>query len=393
MRDARTPIGVSSLLRRYGLAIGLLSALGCSTAAPPADLGGLERGSPGDGTAELPPPKAVDFVVQGCRRRTDVACEGEAPLVLSFSAVTGGVGAEGTWDFGDGSAVTDGAVVTHVYGRAGSYDVMLTVATAAGTLSEEKVAFVTVTGAGPAGACVEDAGCASGTCICREDCPFPLRGELCVADACEAVGTCATRCDELSCPVGAVCADLGLGDETAEPWRAELCLPTCAEAQDCRRLGFSCRPVPVAAGWQRACVAPVRGDVGGPCRADSGAPDGARCLGGICLDIGAAGYCSAACGERPCPEGASCARFTGGEAAGLPAAACLMRCAEGSCVGDPQLACEAAQGAGDLGFEIVGPADPPGTTYCAPKRCEPPGECGLSGRCDELSGGFCRPQR
>lgn len=389
MSDARR----SARLGRHGLAVGFVGLLCCTAAPPSADLGTVEGGAPGDGTADLPPPNAVDFVVQGCRRSTDVVCEGEAPLVLSFAAVTTGGDVEGTWDFGDGSPVASGAVVTHVYGRAGSYDVTLTVATAAGTVGEEKVGFVAVSGAGPGGACVDAAGCASGSCICLQDCPFPLRGELCLPDACQAVGTCAIRCDELSCPGGSVCANLGLGGEVEAPWRAELCLAGCAGAQDCRRLGFSCLPVPVAAGWQRACAPPVLGEVGSPCRADTGAPDGARCLGGSCLDIGAAGYCSATCGDRPCPEGASCAQFTGGETVGVQGAVCLQRCVDGACAGDPQLACEADHGAGALGFEIIGPADPPGTTYCAPKRCDQPEECGLSGWCDGAMGGFCRPLR
>jgi hypothetical protein len=319
----------------------------------------------------------VDFVVQGCTVWTRDTCTGAAPLVLTFSAVTSLEATGATWDLGDGSTPGTGSVVAHTYQKPGTYTVTLAVSAAGGTLSEQKSDFVVAEAAGPAASCTSDAQCQSGSCVCRDSCFVPLTQGLCLQE-----------CEKQACEPGTVCVDLAHGGQATEPWRTHLCLPSCTGDASCARPGFSCRLLPGVGSWYRACwPAGFPRFIGEACRAATGVADGSVCLGGQCLDIGASGYCSAACYGVSCPEGTRCARFNADSATHV----CLLRCAPGACVADPQLACEETGGAGALGFQLDGPADPPGTRYCAPKRCTVDLECGLTGRCDLAKGGYCRP--
>ncbi len=332
---------------------------------------------------------AVNFVAQGCTQRTDTTCEGHVPLRLTFSAVLPGGTPTVSWDLGDKSGSKPGLLVTHTYAEPGDYDVTLSVSATGGTVSETKPRFVRALPAEPGSACASASACASKTCVCAPGsavpCAFPLDSGLCLQ-----------TCKLAPCPVrtsggpGFACVNLGLGvsaGKTAPAWRAEICLPGCTKGGTCRRPGFACKLSPVAGGWTWACVPPPLGETGAPCRAAGGALDGARCLGGECLAIGAAGYCSASCKAGTCPEGTRCARFNGEP----QEAVCLASCAAsaGGCKGDPALGCEAPGAAGPFGFKILGAPPAAGTTFCAPRRCTSDGQCGLTGVCKPAGSGFC----
>jgi PKD repeat protein len=362
---------------RRALAVLLLLGACTEGGSGTTDAGGSDRRRPGEG---LPPPgetgpaPVIDFAVQGCTERTADRCAGPVPLTLTFSAVLQGDAKSLTWDFGDGTEAQTSRVVTHTYTRAGSFTVTLGAVTASGSLTEQKAGFVDVRAAPPGGACSDDGSCLTGTCVCYQSCAFPLSEGLCLAS-----------CDKLACDLpGTTCIDLSVpGLEAPPPWRTRLCLPACKTDKECRP-GFLCRLAPSTGGWAPACLPPFPRSVAEPCRTASGAVDPAQCLGGICLDVGASGYCSASCTTSSCLQGPRCARL--GPAGPL---VCLQRCTPGSCSGDAQLDCELPDPTGQLGFEIIGPADPAGTRYCAPKRCSLDSECGSGGRCDLGKGGFC----
>jgi len=315
----------------------------------------------------------VDFVVQGCEQRTAKGCSGTVPLQLTFSAVLEHEPGGASWDFGDGSKPVVGLVVTHTYDAAGVYDVALTVSQGAGTVSELKPGLVEVKKADSGAACVVDDDCVSGSCVCGDgSCAFPLDGmclESCELDCAEAKN---------------LCVDMELKGSTApEPWRTTLCLPGCTTSAECTRPGMSCQFAPGVQGWRKVCLPGTVGFVGEPCRAVDGIPGPALCSGGLCLDIGASGYCSWPCKANTCPDGTRCVQFDGGGAA-----VCLLRCETGLCLNDPSLACELPGGSGPYAFTILGTQPPAGTVFCSVKRCQNSAECGLSGNCD---GGFCRP--
>jgi len=136
-----------------------------------------------------------------------------------------------------------------------------------------------------------------------------------------------------------------------------------------------------------ACFPAFLGGVGVPCLDADGLPVPTTCLGGLCLEVGTFGYCSAACEVGGCPAGSECAKFGGAGGHSV----CLGTCDALSCSDDPLLGCEAPDAAGRLGFEIVDVTPPPAATYCAPKRCTGPADCqGL--RCEPLDGAsFCQP--
>jgi PKD repeat protein len=323
-----------------------------------------------------------DFVVQGCAKRTADRCLGAVPLTLTLSAVLEATPTGASWDFGDGSPPASGLVVAHRYEQIGSFTVTLSVPVPGGTVSERKEGFVVVDAVGAGGPCSSNAACASGQCVCQAGCPFPLSSGLCLQE-----------CAKVACHSSATaCVDLSAGAAgEAEPWRRQLCLPTCVLDADCARPGFLCREAPTASGWARVCLPPFPRAIGAPCRAGGGAPDDASCLGKLCLPLGAAGICSATCGASSCPEGSRCAHFSG---EGLPAPVCLRRCvgtADSCGKLDPQLGCELPSAQGFYGFTIAGPPDPAGTRYCTAKRCQGDASCGLSGRCDLQKGGFCVP--
>ena len=335
-----------------------------------------DQGSGHDGGAS----QAVDFVVQGCGTLSLTRCQGTAPLELTFSAVLLKQPSSVTWDFGDNTTSQPGLVVTHIYSRPGTYDVTLTIGHSGGTVSEQKSSFVQVAGASPGARCASDKTCSSGKCICNGVCSFPLDDGLCLA-SCGKQAPCASTkqaCVDLSAGAGA----------KKDPWRTRLCLPRCTKDKDCKRTGFGCRLAPGVFGWHRVCLPPFPGFVGSQCKTASGAGvvDHSRCLGGLCMDLGAAGYCTAPCGAGACPPGTRCARFTKDSKQTI----CLLRCDGTNCASDPLLACEVPSQSGQYGFEVTGTQpDPKGTRYCAPRRCTKDNECGLAGACHAASGGFC----
>ncbi len=356
---------------------------GCDDAPdPPADSGAGEQLLPADqGSGHDGGPSTIaDFVVQGCDVLTATTCQGTAPLALTFSAVLLKEPTSVTWDFGDSSKSQPGLVVNHVYTQPGTYDVTLTIGDSGGTLSELKSKFVKVAGAANGEPCASNGACTSGKCVCNGVCSFPLADGLCL-QGCGKQAPCSSSKE--------ACVDLSAGaGAKASPWRTRLCLPWCTKDADCKRTGFSCRLAPGVYGWHKVCLPPHPGFVGAACKTAAGAGmvDHSRCLGGVCLDLGAAGYCSAPCTAGACPAGTRCARFTKNSKQTI----CLLRCDGTNCATDPLLACEVPSQTGQYGFEVTGTKpDPTGTRYCAPRRCKKDNECGLAGACDVASGGFC----
>jgi PKD repeat protein len=363
--------------RAFLLAVLVLWGCDEGEVAPPAD--GLGEGPPvsdgalvGDGKAS----SLVDFLVQGCAQRTAQGCEGKVPLPLTFVAVLKEEPTSVSWDLGDGSKPAGGRVVTHTYAKPGTYDVTLTVSESGGTTSEKKANFVVVTTAGSGAPCSSSDVCESGKCVCAkpDSCTFPLDQGLCLQEC------------ELNCPnEGDACVDLTpKGGGSGEPWRTQLCLPRCTSGGDCTRLGFSCTLAPSVVGWESVCLPSVLRFIGEPCRDAAGAPDPSMCVGAMCLDHGASGYCSWPCKAGTCPEGTRCAKFEGSETP-----VCLLRCGPGLCAADPLLSCEAPGGSGTFGFTVLGIQEPPANTFCAPKRCTADDDCGMVGACDA---GFCVPK-
>jgi hypothetical protein len=314
----------------------------------------------------------VDLAVADCPT-FDAArpgCTGPAPLELRFVALAPAPFETAIWTFGDGSAPESGPSPRHRFRVPGSYTVSVTVGGAGGTARVERTAFVTVVAAGAGAACSEDTICGSGvSCQCRSGCPG-LPGGFC--------GRACSR--DLACPTGLTCVDLGARGGN-DGWPGAACLQPCNPGGSCPG-GWTCRQLPAAApvgSWTRACFPrDVLVDEGGSCMSASGSLDSSRCLGGDCAPLGARGLCAATCDAgRPCPDGALCATFTGGERR------CLVRCGVGSsCGSDPFLACELASTEGRLGFSVA----EPGVALCAPKRCSADAACGPDGLCDR---GFC----
>ncbi len=379
----------SRKIASFSLVLSLLISVGSCDTNPPtapdarsADL--MVELPDGLGIGEAGVLTSVDFLVQGCAERTATNCKGPIPLKLVFFAVLQDEGHSVTWNFGDGSPVATDPVIEHTFSNIGAFSVTLSIGSTSGTISEQKADFV-VTEAASAGApCEKDSSCLSGTCLCQSSCDYPLKSGLCLED-----------CTELACQSSAtVCINLSRPDleevmPDLEPWRTHLCLPSCKIDGDCQREGFFCKLAPGKSGWHNACLPPLLRDIGEPCRDLEGTPDPLICLGGRCLDLGASGYCSVGCSEGACPVGTRCARFPDRDGD----TACLLQCEEGGCTGDPMLACEAPDAAGQYGFEILGPGAPPGITYCSVKRCGEDSECGLFGRCDLDLGGFCIPDQ
>jgi PKD repeat protein len=76
---------------------------------------------------------------------TSLATSGGVPLAVKFMDASKGGPTSWSWDFGDGGKSSDRSP-THVYTRAGTYTVTLTVTNAYGSDSETKVGFVTAAG-------------------------------------------------------------------------------------------------------------------------------------------------------------------------------------------------------------------------------------------------------
>lgn len=91
----------------------------------------------------------ADYIVVGVAPAADFSgtpTSGDAPLTVDFTDLSTGDVTDWLWDFGDGgSDVIPNA--THVYAAAGTYTVALTVTGPAGTDTETKVDYITVTAA------------------------------------------------------------------------------------------------------------------------------------------------------------------------------------------------------------------------------------------------------
>lgn len=383
--------GVLGLFGRVaGICLVLVAALGCDTAQTPGAVDAVVDGlaadlalpDGGDGAGAW---AALDFVVQGCQERTSSRCVGRAPLTLIFVPVGPEEGVAASWDLGDGDAPIGTYRVTHVYTKPGVYSVTLTVDHDGDTLSERKDDFVVVEEPEIAEPCAAVGSCARGVCVCdTESCQPALAEGLCLLE-CE-VGTACPQDSDTSC------VDLRASAEAA-PWRRQLCLPACQTDEDCQRAGFSCRVAPaVGGGWSYVCLPPEPRDLGAPCRAANGELRSDLCVGGQCLAIGAAGYCSATCVSGDCPDGSACVDFNGGAVtAGAPV--CLARCgAATTCDADPSLTCELPDPQGSLGFVLASTAGSTAAGYCAPRRCDESAmRCPTGSICDDDMGGFCLP--
>jgi PKD repeat protein len=365
---------------------------GPDAAPAPADAAPLvDAQVPGDAAPAL---TWVDFAIAGCAATSpgdpgldagpgSAACQGQAPLTVQLAAVVPAAVDVYVWDFGDAPAsdpdagpVPDGPTPTHVYELPGVYDVSLSVRGPGGSAMARRQAAVVVTAAVLGAPCQRDAQCgADRECVCdgESGCAAPLRAGMCSA-SCGPDAPCA----------GGVCANLAAA-APAEPldWQRSLCVPAC-EAGVCPA-GLTCQEFPAGDGqaWVQGCFAPgVLGAIGSSCKDASGAPDPHACAGGVCLDIGARGACSAPCADTACPASAACASLDS-----ETPAMCVQRCTEGAgdCLLDPWLACEAPGAPG--GFIVTEPASPDG--YCTPRTCTEPEACGPDGTC---TAGYCAPR-
>ncbi|HXT51765.1 MAG TPA: hypothetical protein VN811_12025, partial [Thermoanaerobaculia bacterium] len=341
------------------------------------------------------------FSMVGCSQLTvtngEPRCEGAAPLRLTFVPLLSGA-TTFVWTLTGGDPPTSAAISPSVlYARPGSYDVMLAAGGPGGTIAAAGKIVVSAGGVGAP--CSEDSDCdgvAGLTCLCGHGvsgCPGALGSGVCTRD-----------CDGSTCNGGEVCADLsrglsapmslsdgGIADAGApQPWREAICLPSCTTSDDCRA-GLSCREVPslmpfgMSGGpytWRRACFAGALGDDGDACISPGGDADPSSCLSGRCDLYGARGLCTSECDDLSCPSADACAAFQAAPAQHL----CLRRCDAAHPCGDPLLACEAAGAPGSLGFTVAA-SEPPGLTYCAPRRCDSDaGVCAPSGRCLPMNG-------
>lgn len=391
-------LGLATLALAGASACGDDGGSGPDAARPPADAAVRpDAPIPSDAAPLL---TWVDFAIAGCAARPGpddpgadagprdagpgpAACRGEAPLTVELAAVVPAAVDVYVWDFGDGSGSSldagpgsGGPTPTHVYALPGVYDISLTVRGPGGSAMVRRQAAVVVTAAALGSPCGRDDQCGEGReCICGEGdaaCGAPLQAGMCSA-ACGA---------DVPCGQG-VCANLAAsGPEAPLDWQRALCLPACGDAGACPA-GLTCQEFPAGdgSGWVQGCFAPgVLGAIGSACRDASGAPFPHACAGGVCLDIGARGACSAVCTESACPGSAACASF-GDD----PASVCVQRCTEGAgdCATDPWLACEPPGAPG--GFTVTEPPSPAG--YCTPRTCTSADACGPDGTC--TADGYC----
>lgn len=322
----------------------------------------------------------VDFTITGCAGEMAQAqgpsadagvatptCSGAAPLTLQFTAVAPSAIVTYRWDFA-GLEVTD-ATPVHTFALPGTYDVSLTVGGPGGTAMTTKLNIVVAVPASVGNRCGQDAQCASGECICDNE-------TTCAAGL--TFGICSQTClGGPTCSDG-VCIDLNPSNGTGgEEWQQSLCLATCNDDDDCPA-SLRCRQFHDDTGsWTKACFAGgLLGDIGASCQNAGGTPDDTLCTSGTCLNEGARGVCSESCATNTCPQGSACATFNTSPAGSW----CVARCDTASvCETDPWLACEPPGNAGSKGFtvdETVG-----GATYCAPKSCTGPSDCGPDGAC------------
>jgi PKD repeat protein len=388
-------LGLAALALAGVSACGDDGGSGPDAAPVPADAAQiLDALIPGDAAPSL---TWVDFAIAGCTAAIPpgpdgpdagdavpgpAACQGQAPFTVQLAAVAPAAVDVYVWDFGDASAsdldagpVSDGPTPTHVYELPGVYDISLSVRGPGGSAMIRRQAAVVVTAAALGAPCQRDVQCGdSRECVCDDaaGCAAPLQAGVCSA-SCGADAPCAEG----------VCANLAAAQPAAPlDWQRSLCVAACGDAGACPA-GLTCQEFPAGdgSGWVQGCFAPgVLGAIGSSCKDASGAPVPHACAGGLCLDIGARGACSAVCTDTACPGSAACASF-GDDAE----AVCVQRCAEDAndCASDPWLACEAPDAPG--GFTVTEPASPAG--YCTPRTCTAPESCGPDGAC--TAGGYC----
>jgi hypothetical protein len=376
-----------------GCAVGVARSPG--DAGAPADLAVAVEPSDGGGAI------FAGIAFAGCAR-IDVPdggvplCSGPAPLSATLVPLAPDGVTSWRWTMvGASPSSSRAATPTVTWSLPGSYTVSLVVGGVAGQASAEAEvrALAGATGA----ACAQDRQCQPGLrCACAPSdggvadgggCPAALAAGLCTRD-------CAGGVDG-GCAASELCADLSRGGSDAT-WRRALCLPTCASAADCRA-GFDCRDLPAlgageAAGgrfaWLKGCFAAVPGDDGAACIGADGLPSPGGCLGGLCEPLGARDLCSSPCDGLPCPDGAACATF----AFDPQHPFCLPRCNPQHACADPLLECRAPTSNGAFAFTVpVG--EPPGATYCAPRRCAGDADCSPAGHCPPVDGGtsYCVP--
>jgi PKD repeat protein len=362
------------------LVTSLLLAFSCSDdATAPADASVRDVGPGAELGSDSGLALWIDFTVSGCQERTSERCKGVAPLSLVFTQLAGEGIEGGSWSLGDGE-VLEGRSVVHTYQQPGLYGVTLSVRHQDGTLTETKQQFVEVMAAPNGSRCHRDESCASGRCVCYGSaaCPPPLNEGLCVK-ACP---------NGSECEVDERCVDLG--PHAAGSFRGQICLPACEGSNLCSRIGFSCRLAPSVSAsqqvnWKWACLPPQPRGIGEGCRVQGQLADGA-CLGGLCLDMGTEGYCSASCSENSCPENSRCVLLE--KQPGKPAV-CLLRCGPGLCNQDSLLACHNGGEASRWAFRTAdGKADEP---LCVARSCADDSACGVGGRCAD--GGHCTVAR
>jgi hypothetical protein len=349
------------------------SATGCpQRAGPPAG------DASSDGVAsDAPTPLTLDIAITGCAfyQSAPARCSGPAPLSLSFSPVGSLQFTRFTWSFGDGTPVVTDRAPMHQFLLPGSYQIDLVGAFGSANTVESDAGVVVLPR--PTGQpCDLDVQCASGLrCVCTP-------GSGCSLAFLR--GLCSTSCDGVACAAQASCAALALGPppDGGVPALLPWCVATCQTNADCVQ-GFACQILAssgagTAGTWTRGCLpSGALGDIGASCRDPSGALADANCATGSCVDLGALGSCSASCdGNRPCPDGTSCAALGDGREV------CLVACPPSAvtCTGDPLLACaEPTTGdAGDTNFRVDAAA---GAMYCAPLPCTTDADCAPSGRC------------
>jgi hypothetical protein len=353
-----------------GPGVGLLQGCHQRFFVPPGTDAAID-GTGNDGLTPL----TLDIAVTGCATFdiTAVACSGTAPLAVSFSPVGSPELTTFVWTFGDGTPPSLDRAPMHTYTLPGSYDVTVTGAgTTAGMMSQVmqlRRSLIVVQPDATGTPCDVEGQCGDGLhCLCQP-------GTGCGAAFLR--GICSTSCQTGFCGAGAACAAYAPGGpaDGGPPTDAgsSLCLAACQMDSDCSA-GFVCEELlaggSTGASWVRGCLPlGAAGDLGASCRNANGLLDGTRCTTGLCADLGALGLCSAACDDsRPCPAGAGCAHFSGGQQLCLTACSAAQPCTRNASLGCKVGTAGDAGSDGGAGFAIVGagPGADAGATYCAP---------------------------
>jgi PKD repeat protein len=393
-------------VRSFASFAAALACVGCSGGVGTPDGAAPDVGVPLDlATAETPAPVFAGISFTGCATldltQERPRCTGPAPLAVQLVPL-GPPGVDGWWwTMPGGEPDSSKGASPEVRFRApGKYTVNLVVGGNSGMASA--IADVEVTTAPVGARCDQDPQCATNLCLCREptdDGGVPDGGAWGCPGAL-AAGLCTRPCADGACGPGEVCADFSRSaardaEQGTIPWRHPICLPACAGAADCRT-GFACVEVPALApggsaggdfAWRKACFAEVLAPVGGACNGADGrlAPTG--CITGECVPLGARGLCTLGCAKLACPPEAACATFAADPAHPI----CIGRCDMAHPCQDPLFSCQPPTSGVEGGFK-VGPNEPMGSTFCAPKKCVDPKDCAPAGACVGPDGGtFCGP--